>query len=137
MRGTYRLLLIPLAVLVAATCSDGGGPDVVQFDVILVTPHPDDRAVSVRITGPVDSVAAAPGFRLYRSTEPNVVAAIIIPDGTAPFPAAATPVAIITSGAQSLETDFTAEVTAATSASYELREVDDYVIPIIRRSASR
>ena len=137
MRGAHRLLLVPLTVLVAATCSDGGGPDVVQFNVVLVTPNADDRAVSVRMTGPVDSLVAAPGFRLYRSTEPNVVAVIIVPDGTAPFPTTGTPIAIITSGAQSLETDFTADVTAAASVSYELREVDDYLVPIMLRTASR
>jgi hypothetical protein len=65
MRSTVVWLLATLALL--AACSGGTGPTAGTLSVSLITPHLDDGAVLLTISGgPVDSVEAA-GHRVYSS----------------------------------------------------------------------
>jgi hypothetical protein len=92
-----RLTLLAALFVVLAGCGgeESTGPQPGRLQLSISTPNSDDRAVALTITGTVSDIRAAAGYQLYVRAVEDRTSIIVVPQGSASFPAGETEVATL------------------------------------------
>jgi hypothetical protein len=92
-----RLARLAVLFVVLAGCSgeESTGPQPGRLQLYIATPNSDDRAIALTISGTVSDIQALAGYQLYTRALEDRTAIIVVPQGSAAFPAGETEVATL------------------------------------------
>jgi hypothetical protein len=118
-----RLARLAALFVLLAGCGgeDSTGPQSGRLRLAISAPNADDRAVAMTITGTVSDIRAIAGYRVYVRRLDDRTAIIVVPQGSAVFPATETDVATLEVPNVQAASDYAVAVIQGAGADHELR----------------
>lgn len=118
-----RLIRLAALLLVFAGCGgeESTGPQPGRLQLCISTPNSDDRAVALTVTGTVSDIQAIAGYQVYVRVIEDRTAIIVVPQGSAAFPAGETEVATLDVPDVRAASDYSVAVIQGAGTDYELR----------------